>query len=658
MQKHSSAGLDPRETRLCHALDRNGTERVRPKELKRAITSKGIRIDDSRLKESMNRLAAYGDSDDLTYDQLRPILRPNIVLLERILQGALVIPDFDDFSRSLKEIFEVVSENEEGTIPIYIPQLAGVDPKKWGMALCTVDGQRFELGDSQDWFSIQSICKPINYCLALEENGEEEVHKYIGREPSGRKFNEVFFTPEGRPHNPLINAGAIMCASLIKPRMSQGARINHVLAEWKRLAGGAMPTMDMSVAVSEEETGFRNFALANLMMANSAFPPHVTTPADLTQILQFYFRCCSIQIGAEMMAMVGATLANGGVCPGSGEPVLSPRTVRNCLSIMYSCGMYDFSGEFAFTIGLPAKSGVGGALLVIVPNVLGLCTWSPRLDGIGNSVRGVDFCRRMLQAFNFHNYDNLTGLSEKRDPRVSKVRAEAEETVALIWAASKGDVGAIQRMVLRDSTRKEKLERPDYDGRTPAHLAAAEGQVEVVRYFIENNVELNAEDRWGGSPLDDAYAQDNKEVIQLLESNGAKRGENRAALEAVPMSPSQFEAIDGIDEPIWAASRGNLDALERLVARGQRLDIADYDLRTPLHLAASEGRAEVVSYLLNHGHPIAPRDRWANTPLDDAIRHNHEDVVKLLQNAVASQEKTRREQSPGAGPNELTRGVR
>jgi len=632
MTAHNDLLTDPRELRLCHALDRAGTNRVKPKDLKRAIAAKGIRVDDFRLKESMKQLAQYGDNEELTFDQLRPVIRPNIILLEHILQGNLVIPDFEDFSNSLKTIFSDVGENEDGKVADYIPQLARVEPTKWGMSLCTVDGQRLALGDSGDLFSIQSCCKPINYGLALQEQSEEEVHKFVGREPSGQKFNEVIFNSENRPHNPLINAGAIMCASLIRPGIDQATKLVYVLEQWKRLAGGANPTVDVTVAISEEATGFRNFALANLMMANGAFPQHIKNSADLTQVLQFYFQCCSIQISAEMMAMVGATLANGGVCPGSGDAVLNPQTVRNCLSIMYSCGMYDFSGEFAFTIGLPAKSGVGGALLVIVPNVLGLCTWSPRLDAIGNSVRGVQFCRRMIEEFNFHNYDNLTGLTEKRDPRVSRIKAQAEEIVALIWAASKGDVGAIQRMVLRDSTKREKLEQADYDGRTAAHLAATNEQIEVLRYLIDNKINLNPEDRWGSTPLDDAYVRGNKLIIEILEGNGAKKGENRLSLETFQGLPSHVDATDGgVDEPVWAASRGSLDALERLVARGQRIDVADYDLRTPLHLAASEGHLEVARYLLHHGHPLEPRDRWGNTPYDDAVRHSHEPVQTFLE---------------------------
>jgi glutaminase len=175
---------DPRELHLCLALDINGSGKVKPKDLKSAITSKGIHADDFRLKESMNQLAQFGENEDLTFEQLRTIIRPNIIFLEQILQGNLVVPDFADFANSLKHIFSDVAKNEDGRVSECIPQLALVDSNKWGMSLCTVDGQRLALGDSGEMFSIQSCCKPINYCLALEEHGEQEVHKFVGREPS------------------------------------------------------------------------------------------------------------------------------------------------------------------------------------------------------------------------------------------------------------------------------------------------------------------------------------------------------------------------------------------------------------------------------------------------------------------------------------------
>jgi glutaminase len=366
------------------------------------------------------------------------------------------------------------------------------------------------------------------------------------------------------------------------------------------------------------------------MREKNAFP----YGADLEDILEFYMQCCSIEVNAEMMSVIAATLANGGICPVTGERVLQTETARNCLSQMSGCGMYDYSGEFAFTIGLPAKSGVSGAIMVVVPNVLGFCVWSPRLDELGNSIRGVEFCRQLTTRFNFHSYDDLTGSSQKKDPRLNPIQLRARQVNEMIWAASKGDVGAIQDQSRRDGA----VSRSDYDRRTPLHLAAAENKPQVVRYFIDEAqrsaipFHINSQDRWGGTPLDDAYYHGHTEIIALLEAAGAVRGRSRNPVAETPA----YHPIGGVyestktDELIWAASLGDLAAVRRLVAQGVPLDQGDYDHRTALHLAAAEGHLDVVRYCMAHGVPTDPRDRWGNTPIDDARRHGHDAVAELL----------------------------
>jgi glutaminase len=285
----------------------------------------------------------------------------------------------------------------------------------------------------------------------------------------------------------------------------------------------------------------------------------------------------------------------------------------------------------------PAKSGVSGAIVIVVPNVMGICSWSPRLDEHGNSVRGIEFSRRLVETFNFHNYDNLTGTSTKRDPRISRIRMQAVKVNELIWAASKGDLGAMQDQVMRGAD----LSCADYDLRTPLHLAAAQNQENVVRFFIEQKergeceIELNPRDRWGGTPLDDARLHGNDVIVGLLERAGGRRGKapapqpsSLAPVTATPQAESHRAA-----ELIWAASEGDLGAIRRLVARGVALDIADYDLRSPLHLAAAEGHLAVVEYFVVHEVDPDPLDRWGNTPLDDALRHGRQDVAEALRRA-------------------------
>ena len=333
--------------------------------------------------------------------------------------------------------------------------------------------------------------------------------------------------------------------------------------------------------------------------------------------------------------MVAATLANGGICPVTGERVLRPDTVQRVLSLMSTCGMYDYSGEFAFRIGLPAKSGVSGAIIVVVPNVMGFCSWSPRLDELGNSVRGLDFFKRVVDTYNLHNFDNLSGVTTKKDPRLDRIEQKARMVNELIWAASKGDLGMLQQQMWRGA----ELNAPDYDMRTPLHLAAAEGQAEVVRYFIErqrdgdSTIDMNPRDRWGGTPLNDAYRHGHADVVGLLEANGGLQGVETAEGCASTPAPSYTSAseISASSEMIWAASAGDLRAVRRLVARGVPLGVPDYDARTPMHLAAAEGHLEVVQYLLAQGVDPDCRDRWGHTPADDARRHDRGKVVEVFE---------------------------
>jgi glutaminase len=511
--------VDLEYRRVFASLDLDGDGSISPDVLFAKLREAGILDDDPRIQEAHDVLSSFkgtaGPRGAFGYDQFRALARQNSSLIKNAIQGNIAIPDFQGFTQELRGIFETALANRGGKVADYIPQLGRVNPEQFALSVCTVDGQRFSIGDARANFCLQSVSKPINYCLALEEHGEKVVHSHIGREPSGRGFNELTLNNERLPHNPMINAGAIMSSSLVKPGLDLADRFDYVISTWERLTGKSYVGFNNPVYLSERQTADRNFAIGYFMRENKAFP----RGTDLLETLEFYFQCCSIELNSSALAIAAGSLANAGICPMTGDKIFQSSTVQNCLSLMSSCGMYDFSGEFAFTIGLPAKSGVSGALMVVVPGVLGICIWSPRLDALGNSTRGIEFCKQLVSKFNFHNFDSVTSNQHtKRDPRMKKNQTRSEGLMNLCWASSQGDLSEMQRL----AASGVDLDGADYDGRTALHLAASEGQAHILEYLISKGVKLNPVDRWGGTPISDAVRGKHQAAIEILEKHGAR----------------------------------------------------------------------------------------------------------------------------------------
>ncbi|WP_265949837.1 glutaminase A [Dechloromonas sp. A34] len=282
-----------------------------------------------------------------------------------------------------------------GELANYIPELSKADPSWLSISLVTMDGVAYSTGDSEQQFTIQSISKPFVFATALADRGVDFVTRKVGVEPSGDAFNSISLNPKtGAPLNPMINAGAIATASLVSGGTPE-AQWERIIASMSAFAGRELG-IDAAVYRSESETGFRNRAIA-WMLKNFGI-----IDGEPMASLENYFRQCSVLVDCRDLAYMAATLANGGLHPLTGERALPVEHVERVLSVMATCGMYDFAGSWLYEIGMPAKSGVGGGIIAVLPGRFGIGIFSPRLDAKGNSVRGIEACRQLSQDFGLH----------------------------------------------------------------------------------------------------------------------------------------------------------------------------------------------------------------------------------------------------------------
>jgi glutaminase len=300
--------------------------------------------------------------------------------------------------KMLNEIYEEYKSVDDGTIATYIPELSKANPNHFGICLATVEGHVFTAGDWQTEFTIQSMCKPFAFQLALEQHGAEHTMRHVGMEPSGEAFNSIELDKKsGRPFNPMVNAGAIAIASLIKQN-PEGAGIDNFLEKMSRAAGRQL-RLDHAVLASETETGNRNRAIAYLLLNSGIIDENVQAS------LQQYFAQCSILVNCRDLAMMGATMANMGNNPITGETVFNFQFLKYAMAVMFSCGLYDYAGNWAVEVGLPAKSGVSGGIFGVVNRQLGISVYSPKLDAQGNSVRGILACKELADRLGLHVFD-------------------------------------------------------------------------------------------------------------------------------------------------------------------------------------------------------------------------------------------------------------
>ncbi|WP_299039324.1 glutaminase [uncultured Pseudokineococcus sp.] len=311
----------------------------------------------------------------------------------------------------LREVTDSLVGIHDGEVADYIPALATADPDVLALALTTITGRTYSVGDADREFSLQSISKPFAYAVALLDHGFEAVDRVVGVEPSGEAFDELSLEKGShRPRNPMINAGALAVHSLLDP--DNGGRVERLLDVFSALAGRPL-RVDAEVHVSEMATADRNLALAHMLRS------YGLVTADVHDVVDGYVQQCAVMVTARDVAVMGATLAGGGVQPVTGERVLPARVARQTLSVMLAAGMYNGAGSWITGVGIPAKSGVSGGLLGALPGQAGVCVFSPRLDAHGSSVRGVLAFQRLSSDLGLHLMDaerlGETVLRERRE---------------------------------------------------------------------------------------------------------------------------------------------------------------------------------------------------------------------------------------------------
>ncbi len=298
----------------------------------------------------------------------------------------------------IDQMHKQFADMQDGEVASYIPELSKANKNWFGICIATTDGQLYEVGTTRQQFTLQSVSKAFIYGLALEDHGKQFVLSKIGVEPSGDLFNSISLDPKtGCPLNPMINAGAIATTGLVKGE-SNYDKLQRILELFSRYVGHEVK-VDYPVFTSEKYTGHRNRAIG-YMLCNFGI-----IKDDPEPVLDLYFQQCSISVDCRDLAVMAATLANGGVNPITKTPAVKSEFVENILSVMSTCGMYDYAGEWIYRVGMPAKSGVTGGILAVLPGQLGIGVFSPPLDAHGNSVRGISVINKISKDFKLHFFN-------------------------------------------------------------------------------------------------------------------------------------------------------------------------------------------------------------------------------------------------------------
>lgn len=477
----------------------------------------------------------------------------------------------------LQALHDELTELTDGRPFQNIPAMAEANPDAFAICLATVDGHVYEVGDSREEFTIQSISKPFTYGLALEDHGQDAVDQKIDVEPSGDAFNEISLARDtGRPANPMINAGAIAATSLIK---GSGGRdgFARILDLHARFAGRQLSVSER-VYASEAATGYRNRALADLLRSFDIIEDDPAHPVEN------YFRQCSIRVNARDLALMGATLANGGRQPVTGEQVVEMDTVQRMLSVMLTCGMYDDAGAWTSAVGLPAKSGVGGGLMAVLPGQLAISVYSPPLDEHGSSVRGIAATRRIASDMSLHFVQAARiGRSVIREhypitESPSGVRRNQEATDVLAQHGHRAQLVQLHGDLLFAGAES-----------AARHISALDEEVEILLLDVRRVDEVNKVALRIMEQLRDRFEADGRQLAVI--DAGGRLAE---ALEdgPTPVFPGSTEAIEWAEERL-IRTYGRRGLIPRTAA------LAEFAALAPLteeEVSALDAHMEDVEY--------------------------------------------------------------
>lgn len=395
----------------------------------------------------------------------------------------------------LRTLLSELADHHDGEVADYIPELAKADPNDLAAVVVTVDGKIYSAGNFDQTFTIQSVSKPFMFGYALQNHGIDRVLRKVGVEPTGDPFNSITLDDmNNRPFNPMVNAGAIAMSELLVGD-THAEREKSQLEFFSRFAGRDL-TIDEKVYQSESETGHRNRAIA-YMMLNAGM---IDGPTE--EVLDLYFRQCSILVSTKDLAVMAGTLAAHGRNPLTDTRVISPGDVRDVLSVMATCGMYDYAGQWMFDVGLPAKSGVSGGIIAVLPGQFGIAVYSPRLDSVGNSVRGIEVCKRFTKDFGLHAYadrsdtravvrrvyhgDAVTS-NRVRSKREADLLKEMGGTIRVIEAQGPLHFGTTERLIRQANMSDSDCETLLIDFRRVAY--ADRGARMLLKQFVNAQAE-------------------------------------------------------------------------------------------------------------------------------------------------------------------------